>query len=128
MKQSKLKCSTGTVATLYPNFLAEFWSHAAQFVETLTDPLHNLSVGRSFAGGQEAILAGQLLFVGLLDLFECRKSLHWNKLFIWLGRQFTFGREPPTHRRSTTTVFWPDCAKCQARYFPPSPLPMITFL
>src|SRR6267378_7300335 len=45
-----------------------------------------------------------------------------------LGRQLTFGQEPPTHRRSTTTVCCPDCAKCQARDFPPSPLPMITFL
>src|SRR5215471_12232314 len=44
-----------------------------------------------------------------------------------LGRQLVLGQEPPIQRRSTTAVFCPDCAKCQARYFPPSPLPMIMF-
>ena len=66
------------MATLHPNALAEFSSHAAQFVEPLSDPLHDLLVRCSFAGGQEAIPAGQLLFVGLLDYFECRESFHWS--------------------------------------------------
>src|SRR5689334_22718168 len=45
-----------------------------------------------------------------------------------LGRQLIFGHEPPIHRRSTTAVGSPAWAKCQAKYFPPSPLPTITFL
>src|SRR5207249_4607555 len=36
--------------------------------------------------------------------------------------------KPPIQRRSITIVRCPDCAKCQARYFPPSPLPMMMFL
>src|SRR5262245_15860099 len=40
-----------------------------------------------------------------------------------LGRQLTFGQEPPIHRRSTTAVRHPDPAKCQARCLPPLPLP-----
>src|SRR5712692_7505532 len=43
-----------------------------------------------------------------------------------LGRQLMFGQEPPIQRRSTTAVRWPACAMCQARYLPPSPLPITT--
>ena len=42
-----------------------------------------------------------------------------------LGRQLMFGQEPPIQRRSITATFRPACARCQARYLPPSPLPMI---
>src|SRR5215470_4448725 len=45
-----------------------------------------------------------------------------------LGRQLMFGHEPPIQRRSITAVVCPLWAKCQARYFPPSPLPMMTFV
>src|SRR5262249_25711796 len=44
-----------------------------------------------------------------------------------LGRQATFGQEPPTSARSTTTVFWPWLARVQARILPATPLPMIRF-
>src|SRR5262245_53500937 len=44
-----------------------------------------------------------------------------------LGRQLTLGQEPPIQRRSTTTVDWPDDARCHARCLPPAPLPRITF-
>src|SRR5262245_15153952 len=44
-----------------------------------------------------------------------------------LGRQATFGQEPPTIDRSTTTVFWPWLARVQARILPATPLPMIRF-
>ena len=43
-----------------------------------------------------------------------------------LGRQLMFGQEPPIQRRSTTAVFRPACARCQARNLPPSPLPTTT--
>jgi hypothetical protein len=42
---------------LHPNSLAEFGSHAAQFLEPLSDPLHDLLIRCSFAGWQEAIPA-----------------------------------------------------------------------
>src|SRR5262249_16132692 len=42
-----------------------------------------------------------------------------------LGRQATFGQEPPTIDRSTTTVCWPWLARVQARILPATPLPMI---
>src|SRR5271155_128738 len=41
-----------------------------------------------------------------------------------LGRQLVFGQEPPISLRSTTATRLPDLAVCQARYLPPSPLPM----
>src|SRR5271168_2546354 len=41
-----------------------------------------------------------------------------------LGRQLVFGQEPPISLRSTTATRLPDLATCQARYLPPSPLPM----
>src|ERR1700731_1108046 len=44
-----------------------------------------------------------------------------------LGRQATFGQEPPTIARSTTTVFWPWLARVQPMSFPATPLPMIRF-
>src|SRR5438309_10572689 len=44
-----------------------------------------------------------------------------------LGRQATFGQEPPTIARSTTTVFCPWLARVQARILPATPLPMIRF-
>jgi hypothetical protein len=44
-----------------------------------------------------------------------------------LGRQATFGQEPPTIARSTTTVFWPWLARVQAMILPATPLPMIRF-
>ena len=37
-----------------------------------------------------------------------------------------FGQEPPINLRSTTAVRCPDLAMCQARYLPPSPLPMMS--
>ena len=43
-----------------------------------------------------------------------------------LGRQATFGQEPPTIDRSTTTLFWPWLARVQARILPATPLPMIS--
>src|SRR5215469_6242865 len=45
-----------------------------------------------------------------------------------LGRQLTFGHEPPIQRRSTTAVDWPDGARCHARCLPPAPLPTIRFV
>src|SRR5438128_2600614 len=44
-----------------------------------------------------------------------------------LGRQATFGQEPPTIARSTTTVFCPWLARVQARILPATPLPIIKF-
>src|SRR5260370_15761052 len=44
-----------------------------------------------------------------------------------LGRQATFGHEPPTIARSTTTVFCPWLANVQPRSLPATPLPMIRF-
>src|SRR5262245_10949651 len=41
-----------------------------------------------------------------------------------LGRQATFGQEPPTIARSTTTVFWPWLARVQPRILPATPLPL----
>src|SRR6516225_5513134 len=40
--------------------------------------------------------------------------------------QAILGQEPPTHRRSTTAVLCPDCARCQAMSLPPVPLPRIS--
>src|SRR5271157_2563795 len=40
---------------LHPNFLAEFGSHAAQFLEPLSDPLHDLLIRCGLAGAQKAI-------------------------------------------------------------------------
>jgi hypothetical protein len=42
---------------------------------------------------------------------------------VLLGKQLTFGQEPPIHRRSMTAVRFPDRARCHARYIPPLPLP-----
>src|SRR5580658_10043611 len=42
------------------------------------------------------------------------------------GRHATAGHEPPTQRRSTTATFLPDRPRCQARCFPPWPLPRMT--
>src|SRR5262245_36133641 len=44
-----------------------------------------------------------------------------------LGKQATFGHEPPTIARSTTTVFWPRPANVQLRSLPATPLPMTRF-
>src|SRR5262245_12635011 len=44
-----------------------------------------------------------------------------------LGRQATFGQEPPTIERSTTTVFCPWLARVQARILPATPVTMIRF-
>ena len=41
-----------------------------------------------------------------------------------LGKQATFGHEPPTIARSTSAVRWPSFDNVQARYLPASPLPM----
>src|SRR5215510_1963825 len=44
-----------------------------------------------------------------------------------LGRQATFGQEPPTIARSTTTVFWPLPPSVQPISLPATPLPMTRF-
>src|SRR5262245_16570140 len=44
-----------------------------------------------------------------------------------LGRQATFGQEPPTSAHSTTTVFWPWLARVHARILPATPLPITRF-
>jgi hypothetical protein len=44
-----------------------------------------------------------------------------------LGRQATFGQEPPTIALSTTTDFCPWLARAQAMILPATPLPMIRF-
>src|SRR5947209_11245247 len=43
-----------------------------------------------------------------------------------LGRQATFGHDPPTYRRSTTATRFPSDASVHARYLPTSPLPRMT--
>jgi hypothetical protein len=52
------KMKHANMVPLHPNSLAEFGSHAAQFLEPLSDPLHDLLIRCSFAGGQEEIPAG----------------------------------------------------------------------
>jgi|HubBroStandDraft_2_1064218.scaffolds.fasta_scaffold264623_2 hypothetical protein len=66
----------GSVAPSHPNFLAKLRSHAAQFLEPLSDPLHDLLVCCSLAGRQEAIPASKLLFARSLNFFDCRESFH----------------------------------------------------
>jgi hypothetical protein len=44
-----------------------------------------------------------------------------------LAGQATFGQEPPTIARSTTTVFWPQLARVQAMILPATPLPITGF-
>ena len=68
--------SHATATPSHPNFLAEFGSHAVQFLEPLGDPPHDLLFRRSLTGGQKAIPARQLLLVGPFDFFDCGKSLH----------------------------------------------------
>lgn len=87
-------CSTArknvawAVAQLHANFLAELGSHATQFLEPLSDPLHDLLVRGGFARWQKAIPACELLFAGLLDFLDCRESLHWSTL-VWGARKIT---------------------------------------
>ncbi len=42
-----------------------------------------------------------------------------------LGRQATFGQDPPMYRRSITAVRWPAAAIVHATYLPASPLPNV---
>src|SRR5262245_26239659 len=44
-----------------------------------------------------------------------------------LGRQATFGHEPPIILRSMTAVFSPRLASVHPTSFPPTPLPITTF-
>ena len=43
-----------------------------------------------------------------------------------LGKQATFGQEPPTSFRSMSAVRWPSFDSVHARYLPASPLPTTT--
>jgi hypothetical protein len=56
-----------------PDLLAEGWGHTAKYFESLLNQGHDLLLLRRIAGRQEPIRAGELLFRGLLNLFDCRK-------------------------------------------------------